>query len=294
MRIRKIAILWANLWILFGAMGCATTRFATDPSSTPATAKAQAPAEDEVTILKRQVQSLDTQVSELTHQLSMTQISLQNALGIKKPELKSLPEDPTANRGAAPIVHLSSRDPASGMSLSEGLLQFRHARSLIDAQKYPEAVLEFTGFLKEHADHFLASSAQFHLAESYFIQKEWRLAREEFEQLLIAYDRSSYLPQTFYRLSLIHLQLQEPEKAKNYRKTLLTYFPNSPAAQTAENLVLEDAPRSEEPKAEAKPSTHAKAKSVNKPIQAFSNQAELDALPFQTAPLPATFVGDRR
>lgn len=124
-------------------------------------------------------------------------------------------------------------DPEAGFAQDASVQKFREAMILYRGHRYPEAILAFNDFVKNFTDHPLASAAQFHIGESYFLQKEYRLAAEEFRQFLVSHDRSSYVPQTLKRLAEAEEKLEDLTAAARHRQMLFTLFPQSPAANEA-------------------------------------------------------------
>jgi TolA-binding protein len=78
--------------------------------------------------------------------------------------------------------------------------------------------------------------AQYYIGESYFLQKKYLLAVEEFKQVLTSYDRSPYIAQTLNKLAEVEDQLNQREDAAKHRQLLTSLFPHAPVtiAQTAQ------------------------------------------------------------
>ncbi len=228
--------------------------------------------EDTVKLLNKKVGSLDTQIDELTDQLKTTQTTLQNLLYSKRLEISGVVQDKTISSGVKIKPVRSKRDPKTGFLHGPAIQKYRDAKILFNAEKYPEAILEFTSFVREYPDHAFASASQFHIGECYFKQNEYRLAKDEFERILVAYDRSSYIPKTLLRLSQTSQQLEKQDKAKSYRQLLFSLFPNSPSAYNARKF-------------------QRKAKFIgnqkNKNIQI---NTKIKNIPFTTAPVPNIYV----
>ncbi len=151
------------------------------------------------------------------------------------------------------VIKLSGNDAASR---SEAIDRFREAKILYDSKRFSDAVLEFSEFVKNEPEHPLASAAQYYVGMSYFNQKEYKLAEEEFSRGLLSYPHSSYTPDTLLALSKVSISLKKQNKVTYYREKLLSSFPNSPQAkkldseppphapQTAPEMAPETAPES--------------------------------------------------
>ncbi len=120
-------------------------------------------------------------------------------------------------------------DPEAGFVRDQAIQNYRAALYLYKAEKFPESILAFASFVDRYPDHPLAGNAQFQIGESYYKQREYRLAAQEFDKVLTSYDRSSSIPQTLKRLADCKDQLKQKEEADRYRTTLNTLFPNSPS-----------------------------------------------------------------
>lgn len=127
---------------------------------------------------------------------------------------------------------------------------YRKAAVLFDSERYADSVQAFSTFVQQYPDHLLAPAAQYHLAESYARQKDWKSAKPEYQKILVSYDRSSYVPEALRRLSECQpstapegaAPAQDGEKLdavpsaaacveeNNYKQMLLTMFPQSPPA----------------------------------------------------------------
>ena len=230
--------------------------------------------EDSVKHLNQRVYVLDSQIEELTNQLKTAQITIKNLLRLKTPEVSGVVEDQTSNVGQKIIPVKEKSDPRTGFSHGPAIQSYRDAKLFFEAEKYPEAILEFSSFVKEYPDHTLASGAQYYIGESYFRQNENQMAHDEFERILVAYDRSAYLPQTLHKLSLTSSRLEEPEKARSYRQLLFSLFPQSPSAYQARKAMDQELEK--------------KAKEQALKI----NRDELHSLPYSaTAPAPKLSIG---
>jgi tol-pal system protein YbgF len=101
---------------------------------------------------------------------------------------------------------------------------------LFSSGSYSDAILAFSKFIEVYPDHPLAGNAQYYVGESYFKQKEYRLAIEEFDRVLTSYDRSSHVASTLLRMSQAEEELKKPEDAKKHKMALVSLFPQSTEA----------------------------------------------------------------
>jgi len=200
----------------------------------------------------------------MNDKINETRTTADNALGVKKPTSESVLAHPAKIRG-------EKVPSGTGFMNDETIQKFRDAMILFEAEKYSEAILQFTNFLREYADHSLAGVAQFHIGECYYKQKEYKLAAEEYRRVLVSYDRSSYVSDSLLRLAEVEERLNQKDSAEKNRQLLSSLFPHSPAAvAVAATSHVGPQPQqadfqseSEQPAAEVPPPTAPTAPSMN-------------------------------
>ncbi|MBU6374391.1 MAG: hypothetical protein KGQ59_00185 [Bdellovibrionales bacterium] len=233
---------------LLATVGCSTSGARTSGSS-----------QEELELSRRQVQELREHVSTLSGRLEgmeMTMASLRDELKAKNTSAETLARkkegaDATvevtphaSERMGKPIVpEKASSDPELGFTTDSAVDSYRNAMTLFESKKYPESMLAFTGFLEQYADHPWAGAAQFYVGQAYFMQKECRLALQEYQRVLTSYDRSSHVADSLKQMSICEEELKMPQAAAKHRQLLTSLFPNSPAARS---LVAEATSKSPE------------------------------------------------
>ncbi len=179
------------------------------------------------------MESLETRLAATQDGLESTRAQVENFSLAKtgkvagKENVKGVSPHSSDSIGAPVDTSPSASDPEAGFVQDYAVKAFRQAMILFKGQKYPEAILAFTAFMEGYADHPLAGTAQFHIGESYYLQKEPKLAKAEYAPVLTDYDLSPYVPVARRRLSET-----EPTQ-KKYQQLLLSLYPTSPAAQFA-------------------------------------------------------------
>ena len=183
--------------------------------------------------LKAKISELEQQVTDLRTKLKTAQTQLDHLAPLQQTAFSTIKTHPAEGKGVSP-GNSPQHEKETDFTENEATQTFRNALILFDAEKYSESILAFTGFLKEHKDHPLAGSAQFHIGEAYFSRNEWKLAHEEYTRLLVAYDRSSYVSDALKRMVQIETKLNLTDAAALHRQQLLSLFPQSNAAQNLE------------------------------------------------------------
>ena len=139
---------------------------------------------------------------------------------------------PKALPKKAPVIHSASPATRKASFASDPALdRFREAKILFDTRRYSDAIVEFSDFIKNDPDHPLAPSAQYHLAMGYLEQKEYKLAEDEFNRVLLSYPHSSHVPDTLLALHRVSEALKKGPRATYFKEKLLSQFPNSPQAK---------------------------------------------------------------
>jgi len=117
-----------------------------------------------------------------------------------------------------------------------------HADRLFDKGGYDQAVLEYKDFLATFAGDDRSDYAQFRLAESYRLNKEYSLAEVEYQILINEYGYSDYVDDAFFLDGLCAFKQSpraERDQTKTYEaldrlKRFVQMFPSSPRIAEAQ------------------------------------------------------------
>jgi tetratricopeptide (TPR) repeat protein len=115
----------------------------------------------------------------------------------------------------------------------EAVRSFRKAMILFEAGRFSEAEPAFASFMDRYPDHALAGAAQFYIGESFFKQGNYTQAYDEFQRVLMSYDRSAHVTETLRDLAETEDQLHKNQDAARHRQELSSLFPQSPAFASA-------------------------------------------------------------
>ncbi len=191
--------------------------------------------------LQERVDFLENRVTALNEKLDATRVSLENA-GFSKAERVAAVPHPAEDLGDEIETTPTRRDPEAGFTNNNAIRAYRQAMILFRSGKHADAILSFSTFLQSYADHPLAGSAQFYVGEAYFRQKEYRLAAQEYQRVLTAYDRSPHVTTALKQLATSHESLQMHDEANKNKQMLSSLFPQSPAAEPLFNALAASAP----------------------------------------------------
>jgi len=177
----------------------------------------------------------DAKIAELQLQLAQLAARLDSMdakITVAPSKMATTPVIPHPSEGKGkPIQPVASADPAeSGYSNDPVIQNFRKAMLLFRGNKLPDSMLAFSGIVEQNPDHPLAGVAQYYVGESYFAQKEYRLAAQEYQRVLTSYDRSPNVSHALLRFAECQEFLKNREEAAKNRQLLTSLFPQSPAA----------------------------------------------------------------
>lgn len=180
--------------------------------------------------MSARLDALESKMSAMNDKLDATRVSLDNFLAAHQPKATGTPMVAADTVGTSVATAPVSNDSEAGFVNDDAVQQYRKAEVLLDTQKYADALLAFSSFLEKYPDHPLAGSAQFHVGEAYFKQKDYRQAEQEFQKVLTSYDRSIHVSDTLRLMAAAETALGKSEEAARHRQQLTSLFANSPAA----------------------------------------------------------------
>lgn len=180
--------------------------------------------------LTTRLAEIESKLEGLSDKVESNRSSLDNLKLLKGSSKEIPPANLTKAPGPKPKIKEAPDDPMAGFEKGESISIYRDGLILKQADKFSEAILKFSQFTKEFADHPLAGSAQFHIGDCYLSLGENKLALREFERVLISYDRSSHVSETLQKLIQVENALNRTEEAEKRKQQLLSLFPQSPAA----------------------------------------------------------------
>lgn len=228
------ALLFGIGLIFISACGKQTVRPDAPEASeqTPATQAQLAELKNILTTLNSRMDGLETKVNGHENKLADHRAPSGPApIVTPKMTTVAVTASPAQSRGQ------EIQNPEQGFASGQVIQAFRKAKIELDSKRYPEAVLAFTQFMDRYADHVLAGQAQYYIGLAYSKQGEHKLALQEFNRVLTAYDRSPYLAETLRALADSEDHLGKREEAARHRQMLHAMFPQSPAAKHAQTEV---------------------------------------------------------
>jgi len=130
----------------------------------------------------------------------------------------------TVGGAAAPVDQV---DPAAENQAYEAALnQFK-------AGKYKEAGASFASFVRNYPESTLAPNAQFWLGNAWFAQRNCSKAIEAHSVVTTKYAASAKAPDSLLSIANCQQEMGNPTGARRSLETLVSKYPNAPAAETA-------------------------------------------------------------
>ncbi len=141
----------------------------------------------------------------------------------------SSPPPPRAPATPPPSGALAAA-PKPGVSDKQA---YQTAFDLLQARKYDEAGKAFTQFLSGYASSPLADNAQYWLAQSHYVQRQFNAALPEFQKVVDKYPQSSKLPDALLKVGYCQSELGNKNAARTALQQVMRQFPDTTAARLA-------------------------------------------------------------
>lgn len=143
------------------------------------------------------------------------------------PPASSAPPPRSATAAAGGAV---ASAPKPGVSDKQA---YQTAFDLLQARKYDEAAKAFTQFLSGYASSPLADNAQYWLAQSHYVQRQFNVALPEFQKVIDKYPQSSKLPDALLKVGYCQSELGNKSAARTALQEVKRQFPDTTAARLA-------------------------------------------------------------
>lgn len=110
---------------------------------------------------------------------------------------------------------------------------YQMAFELLRDGRYMESATAFDQFLTVFPSSPLADNAQYWLAETYYVQRQFTTALPAFLEVVETYPQSSKLPDALLKIGFCNYELQQWEEAQNALQRVAREFPATTAARLA-------------------------------------------------------------
>jgi tol-pal system protein YbgF len=110
---------------------------------------------------------------------------------------------------------------------------YQAAFDLIQARKYEDASRAFTNFLAAFPQSPLADNAQYWLAETFYVRRQFKDALPEFLKVTTQYPQSAKMPDAMLKIAYCQQELGDKVTARTSLQKVLQQFPDTTAARLA-------------------------------------------------------------
>jgi tol-pal system protein YbgF len=110
---------------------------------------------------------------------------------------------------------------------------YQAALELLRQGRYPQAEAAFTEFLATFPDSELRDNAQYWLAETHYVNREFEKALAGFRAVIENYPNSGKLPDAMLKAGFCEYELQRWDEARASLEAVVAQFPDSTAARLA-------------------------------------------------------------
>ena len=133
------------------------------------------------------------------------------------------------------VSGLPEEDPAPVRPVLAGSDQdnYQSAFDLLRDGRYGESATAFEEFLAVFPSSPLADNAQYWLAETYYVQRQFTTALPAFEVVVDRYPDSSKLPDALLKIGFCNYELQQWNEAQDALQRVAREFPATTAARLA-------------------------------------------------------------
>jgi tol-pal system protein YbgF len=189
----------------------------------------------EMAALKKRQRDLYMDIDQRIARLSGEPVS--EAPPPPPPPSKPQPPATTANPSttAPPPATPASDSPAAVPSGSgQDGQEYQTAFNLLMQNRHLESRKAFKEFLTRHPQSSLVGNAQYWLAETYYVAKEYDPAMLEFSTVIQQYPNSSKVPDAMLKSGFIQYERQQWELARKQLEELVSRYPGTDASQLAQ------------------------------------------------------------
>jgi tol-pal system protein YbgF len=136
---------------------------------------------------------------------------------------------------ALPATATAAPAPAQpAMDTAQEQAAYEEALNILREGRYPQAAEAYRSFLSQYPESVYAGNAQYWLAETYYVTRQFGTALEEFQAVVSKYPGSTKLADAHLKMGYIHYELGEWQAARKELETVIRNNPDSTAARLAE------------------------------------------------------------
>ena len=137
---------------------------------------------------------------------------------------------PVAANAPAPAP---SAPPPPARPIGSDQQNYQAAFELIQARKYEDAARAFRDFLTAFPQSPLADNAQYWLAETHYVRRQFKEALPEFQKVTTQYPQAAKMPDALLKIGYCQVELGDKTAARTTLQQVMKQFPDTTAARLA-------------------------------------------------------------
>ena len=187
---------------------------------------------EQIDLLRTEVSTLKGQLEEQSHHINRLKEQQKKLYKDLHRRIKTL-ESPAELTDS----NTSSGNENSTLSSDDRVFVEQRAYQVgldqLKAGSYKQAIVGFTDFLKNYPNGRYADNAQYWLAETYYVSREFAESLEAFRTVIERYPDSSKVPGARLKIGFIHHELDNLSEAREILSTLIKEYPNTSIGELA-------------------------------------------------------------
>ena len=140
---------------------------------------------------------------------------------------------PPVASNAPPARNTPPPAPARARPVGSDQQNYQAAFDLIQARKYEDANKAFRDFLTAFPQSPLADNAQYWLAETHYVRRQFKEALPEFTKVTTQYPQSAKMPDAMLKIGYCQGELGDKAAARTSLQQVMRQFPDTTAARLA-------------------------------------------------------------
>lgn len=140
---------------------------------------------------------------------------------------------PVATASNAPPPPRNTAPPVPARPAGSDQQNYQAAFDLIQARKYEDASRAFRDFLVAFPQSPLADNAQYWLAETHYVRRQFKDALPEFMKVTTQYPQSAKMPDAMLKIGYCQVELGDKTAARTSLQQVMRQFPDTTAARLA-------------------------------------------------------------
>ncbi len=136
--------------------------------------------------------------------------------------------------GATGATGAATGGPAGAQAGGNDQQAYEAAFNLIQSRHYPEAAKAFENFLANYPQSTLSDNAQYWLAETHYVQRDFSGALPLFQKVVDMYGQSSKVPDALLKVGYCDYELKMRDQARAALEKVVHDYPDTTAARLAQ------------------------------------------------------------